>query len=128
MRVWGRCGNRPVGTNAPPEARRRCARRRAKGSRMPGIHTLVRSACWSVLIFSTVSICAGPGVSSVHRPGVPYAGVGQTAMAPTPGMPDTVAQVAPEPPAAPPAVASPPMRLAIVFSMSGSIHRQLFKR
>src|SRR5262245_22918741 len=74
---------------------------------MPRIHTLVRSACWSVLVFSTVSTCARPGVSSVHRPGVPYAGVGQTAMAPTPGMPDTGAQVGSEPPATTPAVASP---------------------
>jgi hypothetical protein len=74
---------------------------------MPGIHTLVRSACCSVLVLSTVSTCAGPGVSSVYRLGVPQAGMGQTAMAPTPGMPDPVAQVAPEPPTATLAVASP---------------------
>ena len=74
---------------------------------MPRVYTLVCSAWWSVLVLSTVSACAGPGVSSVQRPGVPQAGMGQAAMAPTPGMLDAVAQVAPEPPAATPAVASP---------------------
>ena len=74
---------------------------------MPGIHTLICSACWSVLIFSTVSTCAGPGVSSVPRLGRPQADMGQPAMAPTPDRPDTVAQVAPEPPVATLAVASP---------------------
>jgi len=74
---------------------------------MPGVHTLVCSACWSMLVLSTVSACAGPGVSSVHRPGVPHASLGQTAMAPTPGISDTVAQAVSDPPAEPPAVASP---------------------
>ena len=74
---------------------------------MPRVYTLVCSACWSMLVLSTVSACAGPGVSSVHRPGVPHASMGQTAMAPTPGMPDAVAQAVPDPPAATPAVASP---------------------
>ena len=86
----GRCANRPVGTNAPPEARRRCARRRAKGSRMPGIHTLVRSACWQrARIQHCKHLCWARRVQCSSS-GCAHASMGQTAMASTPGMWDTV--------------------------------------
>jgi hypothetical protein len=74
---------------------------------MPSLHTLIRSAWWSALVLSTVSACAGPGTSSLHRSDVPLAGMRQRAIEPASGMRDPGTQVTPDPPAPTPAVASP---------------------
>src|SRR5262249_53524270 len=62
-----------------------------EGVPMRRIHTLIRSACWSPLMLSTVSAWAEPGTDPMSSPGRPLAALHQQAQAPAGASPTLIA-------------------------------------